>query len=129
VEHKLQVNWEEVTILVKRSNTRKRKIHEAAAMHIEDNVISQPTIDIPPLCHSLLRKENRKETKRKSHNNKVNKQDKRGMGNGKRERGNIERKAPRDQHSLSVKENQVWWIGGTYIIRNYRGTWEGLCIL
>jgi L-rhamnose mutarotase len=33
-EHNHQVNWEEVTILVKESNTRNRKIHEAAAMHI-----------------------------------------------------------------------------------------------
>jgi hypothetical protein len=34
VEHNLQVNWEEATIMDKESNTRKRKIHEAAAMHI-----------------------------------------------------------------------------------------------
>jgi hypothetical protein len=48
VEHYHQVNWEEVTILAKESNTNERKIHEAAAMHIEDKVISQPSIDIPP---------------------------------------------------------------------------------
>jgi hypothetical protein len=59
VEHNHQVNWEEVTILAKEINTRKRKIHEAAAMHIEDNVISQSSIDIPPLWHSILRKEKR----------------------------------------------------------------------
>jgi hypothetical protein len=40
VEHNHQVNWEEVTILANKSNTRKIKIHEAAAMHIEDNVIN-----------------------------------------------------------------------------------------
>jgi hypothetical protein len=56
VEHIHQVNWEEVTILSKESNIRKRKIHEAAVMHIKDNVISQPSIDIPPLWHSILRK-------------------------------------------------------------------------
>jgi hypothetical protein len=59
VEHKNQVNWEEMTILAKESNIRKRKIHEASVMHIEDNVISQPSIDIPPLWHSILRKEKR----------------------------------------------------------------------
>jgi hypothetical protein len=59
VEHNQQVNWEDVTILAKESNTRKRKIHKAAEMHIEDNVISQRSIDIPPLWHSILRKEKR----------------------------------------------------------------------
>jgi hypothetical protein len=34
VENNHQVNWEEVTILAKKSNMRKRKIHEAAVMHI-----------------------------------------------------------------------------------------------
>jgi hypothetical protein len=89
VEHNHQVNWEEMTIVAKESNTRKRKIHEAAAMHIEDNVISQPSIDIPPLWHSIIRKEKRvnrrKKPKRRSNTNKVNKQDKRGTE--KRERG------------------------------------------
>jgi NADH:ubiquinone oxidoreductase subunit len=47
----------------------------------------QPSIDIPPLWHSILRKEKRKKTKRRSHNNKINKQDKRGME--KREKGRI----------------------------------------
>jgi hypothetical protein len=55
VEYNHQENWEEVTILAKESSIRKRKIHEASVMHIEDNVISQPSIDIPPLWHSILR--------------------------------------------------------------------------
>jgi hypothetical protein len=59
VEHNHQVNWEEVTTLAKESNTRKRKIHGAAAMHIEDNVISQLSIDISSLWHSILKKEKR----------------------------------------------------------------------
>jgi hypothetical protein len=48
VEHNHQVNWEEVTILDKEGNNRKRKIHEAAAMHIEDNVIiANPVLTYP----------------------------------------------------------------------------------
>jgi anti-sigma factor ChrR (cupin superfamily) len=43
VVHNHQINWEEVTILAKDCNIRKRKIHEAAVMHKEDNAISQPT--------------------------------------------------------------------------------------
>jgi hypothetical protein len=82
VEHNHQVNWEEVTILAKESNIRKRKINEAAVMHIEDNVISQPSIDIPPLWHYSKKREEkdnkRKKIKRRS-SNKVNKQDRRGM--------------------------------------------------
>jgi hypothetical protein len=46
VEHNHQVKWEQVTILAKETNIRKRKIHKAAVMHIEDNIISQPSIDI-----------------------------------------------------------------------------------
>jgi hypothetical protein len=34
VEHNHQVYWEEVTILAKDSNIRKKKIHEAAIMHV-----------------------------------------------------------------------------------------------
>jgi hypothetical protein len=59
VEHNHQINWEEVTILAKESNIRKKKIYEAAVMHVENNVISQPSIDLPPLWHSILRKEKR----------------------------------------------------------------------
>jgi hypothetical protein len=34
-----QVKWEGVLVLAKESNTKKRKIHEAAAIFIEENVI------------------------------------------------------------------------------------------
>jgi hypothetical protein len=45
--------------LGKENDYKKRKIHEAAAMHIESNVISQPSYEIPPLRHSMLREERR----------------------------------------------------------------------
>jgi hypothetical protein len=75
--------------LAKESNTRKRKIHEAAAMHVENNVISQPSINIPPLWLSILRTEkrdrdnSRKKPKRRNYK-KVNKQEKRGTEKGER---------------------------------------------
>jgi hypothetical protein len=59
VEHNHQVNWKEVTILAKERNPRKRKMYEAAVMQLKDNVISQPSIDIPPLWHYILREEKR----------------------------------------------------------------------
>jgi hypothetical protein len=40
VENDHQVQWEEVKILAKESNVKKRKIHEAAAMYLEDEIIS-----------------------------------------------------------------------------------------
>jgi hypothetical protein len=58
-ENKHQVKWEEVKILGKENHYKKRKIHETAAMHIESNVISQPSYEIPPLWHSILREERR----------------------------------------------------------------------
>jgi hypothetical protein len=56
-ENRHQVLCEEVTILGSENNAKKRKFHEAAVMHIEDNVISRPSLDIPPLWHSMLRDE------------------------------------------------------------------------
>jgi hypothetical protein len=58
VEHNHKVNWKEVTILAKKTNpsSSRRKIHGTAVMHIEENVISQPSIDIDI---SSLRKEKR----------------------------------------------------------------------
>jgi hypothetical protein len=47
------VKWEEVKILGKENHYKKRKIHEAVAMHIESNVISQPSYEISPLWHSI----------------------------------------------------------------------------
>jgi hypothetical protein len=58
-ENKHHVKWEEVKILGKENHCKKRKIHEAAAMHIESNVISQPSYGMPPLWHSIWREERR----------------------------------------------------------------------
>jgi hypothetical protein len=63
-ENKHNVIWEEVNILGKENHyiyiyKKKKKIHEAAAMKIESNVISQPSYEIPPLWHSILREERR----------------------------------------------------------------------
>jgi hypothetical protein len=44
-----QVKWEDVSVLAKESNTKKRKIHEAAAIYIKENVIGQPSHEIPLL--------------------------------------------------------------------------------
>jgi hypothetical protein len=57
--------------LAKESNIRKRKIYEAAAMHIEDNITSQPSIDKHPLWHSILRKEKREISKEVSKVNEI----------------------------------------------------------
>jgi hypothetical protein len=105
VEHNHQVNWEEVTILAKETNTRKGKIHEAAVMHIEDNVISQPSIDIPPLWHSVLRKEKREIMReRKPREEIITIKGTRGEWKRGREEEYIEG-VPRDQHSASTAES------------------------
>jgi hypothetical protein len=52
-ENKHHVMWEEVKILGKENHYKKRKIHEAVAMKIESNVISQPSYEIPPMWHIL----------------------------------------------------------------------------
>jgi hypothetical protein len=45
---------------------KKEKFHEAAVMHIEDNVISRPSWDIPPLWHSMLLNEKMEMIKEKA---------------------------------------------------------------
>ena len=55
VENNHEIQWEEVKVLATESNIKKCKIHEAAAMCITENVISQPSHDIPPLWHAALR--------------------------------------------------------------------------
>lgn len=57
VENKHEIQWEEVKVLATESNIKKRKIHEAAVMCITENVISQPSHDIPPLWHAAFREE------------------------------------------------------------------------
>jgi hypothetical protein len=69
-ESKHHVKWEEVKILGK-ENQYKRIIHEAAAMHKANNVISQPSYEIPPLWHSILREERKPRRKEKQRNKKM----------------------------------------------------------
>jgi hypothetical protein len=45
--------------LGRKNHYKQRKIHKAAAIHIETNVISQPSYEIPPLRHSILGEERR----------------------------------------------------------------------
>jgi hypothetical protein len=110
VEHNHQVNWEEVLILAKERNTRKREFHEAAAMHIEDNVISQPSIDILPLWQPILRKEKREIIRERKPREEIITTRSTNRTRVELKRGrekNIQSKAPRYQHSLSVQQNQV----------------------
>jgi hypothetical protein len=57
VENDHQVQWEEVKILAKESNVKKRKIHEAAAMYLEDEIISQPSFELPPIWYPMFKEE------------------------------------------------------------------------
>jgi hypothetical protein len=59
VNNNHQVKWEDVSVLAKKSNTKKRKIHEASIIYIEENVISQPSHEIPLLWCSVLKEEKR----------------------------------------------------------------------
>jgi hypothetical protein len=49
VEQGHKVLWDDVNILAKEPNTKRRKIHEAAAMNLEEEVISQPICELPAL--------------------------------------------------------------------------------
>jgi hypothetical protein len=59
VNHNHHVKWEDVSVLAKESNTKKRKFHEAEAIYIEENVISQPIHEIPLLWRSVLKEKKR----------------------------------------------------------------------
>jgi hypothetical protein len=59
VDNNHQIKWENVSVLAKESNTKRRKIHEAAAIYIEENVISQPSHEIPLLWRSVFKEEKR----------------------------------------------------------------------
>jgi hypothetical protein len=74
--------------LGKENHYKKRKIHEAATMHIESNVISQPSYRIPPLWHSILREERRQIIRERKPRRKEEKQSDKRMA---RKRG-IERR-------------------------------------
>jgi hypothetical protein len=54
-ENRHQILWEEVTILGSENNAKTRKFHKAAVMHIENNMISRPSLDIPQLWHYIVK--------------------------------------------------------------------------
>jgi hypothetical protein len=64
-----------------------RKIHEAAVMHIEHNIISQPSIDIYPLRYPILKRKREIIRERKQREGSHHKQDRRGTED--RERGGM----------------------------------------
>jgi hypothetical protein len=49
IEQDHQDLWDYVKILAKEPNTKRRKIHEAAAMYLEEEVISQPSCELAAL--------------------------------------------------------------------------------
>jgi len=57
VEKNHKVQWDGVKILAKETNVKKRKIHEAAAMYLEENIVSQPSFELLPVWHSIVREE------------------------------------------------------------------------
>ena len=57
VEKEHQIKWEEVKILASEVNMKKRKIHEAAAIYLEEEVISQPSFEIPRIWRPVIREE------------------------------------------------------------------------
>jgi hypothetical protein len=57
VEQNHKVQWDGVKILAKETNVKTRKIHEAAAMYLEENIVSQPSFKLLPVWHSMVREE------------------------------------------------------------------------
>jgi hypothetical protein len=57
IEQDHQVLWDDVNILAKEPNTKRCKIHEAAAMYLEEEVISQPSCELAALWNPILREE------------------------------------------------------------------------
>jgi hypothetical protein len=57
VEQNHKVQWDGEKILAKETNVKKRKIHEAAAMYLEENIVSQPSFELLPVWHSIVREE------------------------------------------------------------------------
>jgi hypothetical protein len=49
IEQDHQVLWDDVKILAKEPNRKRRKIHEAAAMYLEEEVFSQPSCELAAL--------------------------------------------------------------------------------
>jgi hypothetical protein len=56
VEKEHQVLWDDVKILAIEQNTKRRKIHEATAMYLEEEVISQPSCELAALWNPILTK-------------------------------------------------------------------------
>ena len=55
VEKDHQIKWEEVKILTSEVYMKKRKIHGAAAIYLEVEVISQPSFEIPRIWQPIIR--------------------------------------------------------------------------
>jgi hypothetical protein len=61
VEQDHKVLWDDVNILAKEPNTKRRKIHEADAMYLEEEAISQPSCELPALWNPILVREEKME--------------------------------------------------------------------
>jgi hypothetical protein len=57
VEQDHKILWDDVNIVAKEPNTKRCNIHEAAAMYLEEEVISQPSFEPPALWNPILREE------------------------------------------------------------------------
>jgi hypothetical protein len=58
IEQDHQILWDNGNILAKEPIATSRKIHEAAAMYLEEEVISQPSCELVALLNLILREEN-----------------------------------------------------------------------
>jgi hypothetical protein len=107
-ENKHHVKWEEVKILGKENQYKKRKIHEADAIHIESNVISQPSYEIPPLLHSILREERRQIIRERKPRRKKEKQRDKNMARkrGRQEEASNGRKLRRTEIIVAVVDRR-----------------------
>jgi hypothetical protein len=51
------VDWSEVDVVSKESHWYKKKIHEATIMIVPDKMISEPSVNIPRMWHSLRKEQ------------------------------------------------------------------------
>jgi hypothetical protein len=58
------------------NNAKKRKFHETAVMHMENNVISRPILDISLLWHYMLMDEKKEIMKERKPRNQVDNREK-----------------------------------------------------
>jgi hypothetical protein len=91
-------------VLAKESNTKKRKIHEAAAIFIEEKKISQPSHEIPLLWRSVLKEErNYKRQKAKKRMKELTFK----RGEGERENSKKTRRRQKELHFTVETEKLV----------------------